>query len=245
MAAQGSFLISMPADQFLLYRLISMGFQPTIYVTQPPMMQQASVQPPLLGVGTQAQQVVAEQPVPIQPAVTPVCLAPVTKPPAPVPAGSFLRKLKSKPCNRSRRSPPPSTKVPLPRMPRPKEAEIQFDEAERLLSAFVTKLVALLDSLVSCPRKVRRSEVPEDKFLHNIPLPTFYSLPTFIAFHGKQFPECLSVTGMLYRNTETDELILDLKRLRLRVTLRVEKGNQRVRADELARQREGEQEDEV
>jgi hypothetical protein len=102
------------------------------------------------------------------------------------------------------------------------------EEAEAHLSQYVRALDAKLTAMRHSPFRLSTCQRPDDRFLHEIDLPVLYKLPTFLKYQGREYPPALYVSDMLFRDP-THRVYLDIKRLRARVIVRIEKSGQRKR----------------
>eukprot|EP00053_Salpingoeca_punica_P024699 m.14292 g.14292 ORF g.14292 m.14292 type:complete len:572 (-) comp7095_c0_seq2:229-1944(-) len=115
------------------------------------------------------------------------------------------------------------------RMAREVDRRLSSREAERMLREYVEQLTKKLMAMKERPFRLSLCQRPDDRFLHEIELPVLYRLPAFLEYQGKEFPRQLLVSDMLFEDA-AGRAVLDLKRLRGRVIVRIEKSGQRKRS---------------
>lgn len=114
------------------------------------------------------------------------------------------------------------------RVKRPIGEKLGPEKAEEELRTYVLSLVRILNGMAEHPYRLALCQRPDDNFLHRIPLPVLYKLPTFIEYQGMIFPPQLLVSDMLFRDA-IGRAVLNIKDLRKRVVIRLEKRGQRIR----------------
>jgi hypothetical protein len=115
------------------------------------------------------------------------------------------------------------------RMARPIESKLTGDEAELALRTFLEDLHKPLKRMLHAPHRLTLSERPDDRFLHQIDLPVLYELPSYKEYNGRILPKQLLASDMLFEDP-SGNAILDIKKLRNRVLIRIEKASQRARS---------------
>ena len=122
----------------------------------------------------------------------------------------------------------------LKRHPRDIGELLTPEEAEKQLRAYLEVLIFKLWRMEKDPYRLPLSQRPDDRFLNEIDLSVLYELPAYKEFQGKKFPPQLVDSDVLFPDGEGSGFaVLDIKRLRSRVMIRIEKGGQRKRIRKL------------